>query len=235
MNSNASNIVCLSGQHAFTTSLIVAEGCPVERRDRLTGLTAEFPRDHRDVIKLIRTYQADFEELGLVRFQTALISSAGRGSPTEYAVLNEDQATYLVTLFNNTAVVRKFKLLLVKEFRQALNQIAKDFANPPRQGMLATKRSNHWDMTDALLECRTDAGKDTNAKHYMCENKLCNWAVTGKFQAIDEASLSNEDVVLLGKVRIQNAAMLKLEMDYTERKPLLLKFAMKHRTKLLSH
>ena len=218
MNSNASNIVCLNGQQAFTTSLIVSEGCQ--------------QKTHQSTIKLMRKYEAEFKRFGKLDFKSDLNT---QGRPTEYAVLNEDQATFLVTLYRNNPVVVEFKVRLVLAFRQALNQIAKDFANPPRQGLLETKRANHWDMTSALKELRSDNGKDTNAKHYMCENKLCNWAVTGKFQAIDEASLSNEDVVLLGKVRIQNAAMLKLEMDYTERKPLLLKFAMKHRTKLLSH
>ena len=218
MNSSSSNIVCLSGQQAFTTSLIVSEGCQ--------------QKNHATTLRLIRKYQDQFERLGKSVFKTDLNT---QGSATEYAILNEDQATFLVTLYRNNPVVVEFKVRLVLAFRQALNQIAKDFANPPRQGLLETKRANHWDMTSALKELRSDNGKDTNAKHYMCENKLCNWAVTGKFQAIDEATLSNDDVVLLGKVRIQNAAMLKLEMDYTERKPLLLKFAMKHRTKLLSH
>jgi hypothetical protein len=47
----------------------------------------------------------------------------GGGIALEYAELNEDQATYLITLFRNSDVVRKFKIQLVKAFRKALNEI----------------------------------------------------------------------------------------------------------------
>lgn len=105
------------------------------------------------------------------------------------------------------------------------------FRDPPRHDLLAAKRAAHHPMMDALVEFRAEAGKDTEAKHYMCENKLCNWAVTGKFHAIDEKSLSNEEAVLLEKVRVQNRAMLDAGQSYDERKPKLFEFAMRKRNK----
>lgn len=47
----------------------------------------------------------------------------GGGKPIEFAELNEDQATYLMTLFRNTEIVRAFKIKLVKAFRKAINSI----------------------------------------------------------------------------------------------------------------
>ena len=177
----------------------------------------------RDIEKMLSDLQLDIPKFGQV-------STNEQNQQVSSYQLPKRECLILVSGYST-----KLRAKIIDRWLELEAKLSVTHANPPRQGLLETKRANHWDMTDALLECRTDAGKDTNAKHYMCENKLCNWAVTGKFQAIDEATLSNDDVVLLGKVRIQNAAMLKLEMDYTERKPLLLKFAMKHRTKLLSH
>ncbi|MFM7012962.1 MAG: Rha family transcriptional regulator, partial [Betaproteobacteria bacterium] len=117
----------------------------------------QWRHDDTDVLKLVKKYQSEFEELGEVRFETALNT---QGSSTEYAVLNEDQATYLITLFTNTDIVRKFKLRLVKEFRNALNTIAQNFADPPRTNLVTDKRKSMWDMTDALKEIRAELGKD---------------------------------------------------------------------------
>lgn len=115
------NLVQIKGQQVFTTSLIVAEGCD--------------NRSHESTIKLIRKYQSDFEELGKLDFKTEGMDKnssdsksdeffSKHGKLTEYALLNEDQATFLVTLFRNTPTVRKFKLNLVKAFRAALNSLA---------------------------------------------------------------------------------------------------------------
>lgn len=222
------NLVQTNGQQAFTTSLVIAEGCPTERKDRNTGTITAHERDHRDVLKLVKQYLTEFEEFGGVRFQTAQgvrLPQGGFAQSTEYAILNEDQATYLITLFNNTTQVRKFKRDLVKAFRAALNHIAKNFADPPRTGLITDKRMSMWDMTDALKEIRAENGKLTEAHHYANENKLINWCITGKFAKLDEKSLSNEEVDICKKLRIKNAAFIRADMEYAERKTKLKAYA----------
>ena len=86
----------------------------------------------------------------------------------------------------------------------------------------------------ALEEAREEVGKETKDVNFMSESKLCNWAVTGKFEKIDEKALSNEDAALLEKVRRRNESFLVVGMDYKERKARLFAYAMKTRTKLLS-
>lgn len=98
-------LVFAKNNHAFTDSLAIAGG---------VGL------DHKVVIRLIRKYESDFIELGQVNFESSLNT---QGSATEYAILNEDHATYLITLFRNSEIVRAFKLQLVKEFRKTINEI----------------------------------------------------------------------------------------------------------------
>jgi phage regulator Rha-like protein len=92
----------------MTTSLLVANGCD--------------NRSHESTLKLIRKYRSDFEELGFLRFEIQE-KRGTQGASTEYCLLNEDQATLLITYFKNTPTVRRFKLKLVKEFRAALNEI----------------------------------------------------------------------------------------------------------------
>lgn len=211
------NIVEIRGQSATTTSIAVAAGCDMQ---------------HKTVIRLVRRYQSDLEEFGLLNFQSSLNS---QGSPTEYAILSEDQATYLITLFRNSDIVRSFKKALVKAFRKALDRINRDYANPPREGILTAKRQSNRPMLDALIEAREELGKPTGAVQFMSEAKLCNWALTGRFEAIDEATLSNEDAALLESIRDRNRAFILAGLGYDDRKARLFEFATRHRTRLLSY
>ena len=227
-------LVQTHGQQAFTTSIAIAANVPIERKNKQTGVVEEQAREHKDVIALIRKYQSDFEEFNLLTFETApRLEGSHGGGDTEYAILSEDQATYLVTLFTNSASVRKFKIRLVKEFRKALDTIAANFANPPRAGLIQDKRSAHHPMMDALIDLRHSLGKETSTVHFMSENKLCNGVVTGNFKSAKEDGLSNTDVVLLAEVRRMNQSMLQMDMPYEERKQKLIAFAMKRRTKLI--
>jgi len=71
---------------------------------------------HKNVLELVRNYLNDFEEFGEVAFETRLNC---QGSPTEYAILNEDQAYLLLTYMRNTAIVRNAKKALVRAFKVA--------------------------------------------------------------------------------------------------------------------
>lgn len=81
----------------MTTSLAIADG---------TG------NEHKSVIQLVRKYIDDLQEFGTSAFE--MRKSSGRA--TEVALLNEQQATLLITYLKNTEIVRKFKIALVKAF-----------------------------------------------------------------------------------------------------------------------
>lgn len=221
----ALSLVQTTGQKAFTTSLVITANCPVERKDKLTGEMVEFPRAHKNVLALIRKYEPLFAELGQLTFETRVESSTGAGQATEYAILSEDQATFLMTLFQNTEKVVRFKQKLVKAFRQAVDFINKEFANPPRTGLLADKRKSMWDMTGAVKDIREELGKLTAAHHYSNENLLVNWALTGVRKAINEKALTNEEVVMLEKLRKRNAAFILAGIEYAERKTKIKEYA----------
>ena len=71
----------------------------------------------QSTFELIKNFRSDFEELGILRFETGEIK--GRGQPEKYALLNEDQSYLLLTYSRNTARVRSLKVKLVKAFREA--------------------------------------------------------------------------------------------------------------------
>ena len=83
-------------------------------------------------------------------------------------------------------------------------------------------------------EGRADDGKKTDERHFMCENKLCNFALSGKFVALDESALANEDIELLAKVRAMNGSLIAAGLDYEHRKPMLAQYAIRERTKRIA-
>lgn len=89
-----------------TTTLAIAEG---------TANT------HESVIKLVRTYITDLQEFGEIRFE---IRFNQQGRNTEYALLNEQQSSVLITYMRNSDIVRKFKVALVKGFFEMRDKLA---------------------------------------------------------------------------------------------------------------
>lgn len=92
----------------MTTSLIIAEGVG---------------NQHKNVRELIEDNLADFEEFGVLRFETAKPSELG-GRPQKFAVLNREHAMLLMTYMRNTQIVRAFKKNLIKAFVDMENQLA---------------------------------------------------------------------------------------------------------------
>ncbi|MEA1052353.1 hypothetical protein U5801_21460 [Lamprobacter modestohalophilus] len=107
------------------------------------------------------------------------------------------------------------------------------FANPPRSELIRAKRDASRLLTDSILDWRAFEGKDTDACHYMAEQKLCNWAITGQFAKLDESTLSNEDVELLREVWETNAALITAGVLYPDRKVALARLVMRRRTNQL--
>lgn len=95
------DLVFLSNDLPVTSSLVIA---------------SETGNEHKNVLALIRAYLSDLEEFGGVAFQTQPFETAGGTQQREVALLNEQQATLLITYMRNSDVVRAFKIRLVKAF-----------------------------------------------------------------------------------------------------------------------
>jgi phage regulator Rha-like protein len=194
------NLVTIQDKQVVTTSLAVADGC------QLT---------HQAVIKLVRKYKLDFNEFGSLRFE---ISKSG-GRDTEFAILNEDQATYLITLFRNTDIVRRFKIELVKAFRRAINQLGKlRKSDPDFKAARVNSKAVQRTMTDMLKRVREEDGKETKAHHYSNEMLLVNMIFSGKREPLDRDDLTPPQLKRLSAIVSENIWMMCRGISYADRK-----------------
>lgn len=110
----------------------VSEGVPTTTSMRVANGTGN---EHASVLLLIRKNLADFEEFGLVRFEIAP-RPAGQhgGGDVTVAVLNEGQATLLLTYMRNNEIVKDFKKRLVREFWELRRTAAEQTWTQPLQG-----------------------------------------------------------------------------------------------------
>lgn len=141
----------------YTTSEIIAAG---------TGM------NHRRVRDAIRKYQAELETFGKVgAYQTTLPDSKTRQSITGY-ILNELQATFLLTLLKNTPVVVEFKKELVRQFYTMRAELMR------RRELRAVGKPIRRGLTDALR----DSGEVERMKGHAYEayTNLAYKLATGK-------------------------------------------------------
>ena len=113
------NLVTMINGAAVTSTLAIANGTETQ---------------HKNVMELVRNYQPDLEEFGGVAFETRPFETAGGVQKREVAILNEQQATLLLTYMRNSDIVRQFKKALVKAFWELAQKSASpalpDFQDP---------------------------------------------------------------------------------------------------------
>lgn len=85
-------------------------------------LAEQLGNQHENTYDLVKRYEEDFLELGILRFETGVIN--GRGQPQRYALLNEDQCYLLLTYSRNTIKIRALKVNLIKAFREARDRVS---------------------------------------------------------------------------------------------------------------
>ncbi len=75
---------------------------------------------HNNFMETLHKYQSELNELGQLPFETEVgYRLQGGGNPQRYALLNEDQAIFAMTLSRNTDQVIRLKLKLTIAFRDA--------------------------------------------------------------------------------------------------------------------
>lgn len=113
------DLIIIEKEKAFTTSRIIAEHGDIE---------------HRAMIQLIKNYTNDLNDIGLSAFEMRKFKTSGRTG--EEAILDEIQATFLITLMKNSKKVVTFKKNLTREFfkqRQIINRLIFQRENPDWQ------------------------------------------------------------------------------------------------------
>lgn len=152
-------IVYLKKDDVFTDSLVISLGTGVE---------------HRKLKQAIRKYKNQIEGFGKLYAPCQAESTGGR--KTEYYLLNEAQATFLITLLKNTEQVVRFKVELVKQFYEMRKFIAerhtKEWIETRQQGKLTRKAET--DVIKELVEYAKEQGSTHSDMLYMTYSKLAN-------------------------------------------------------------
>lgn len=152
------DLVYLKKNDAFTDSMVIANG---------TG------NQHHTITRILRKYPADFGKMEFVDLKS--INPKG-GRPTKVYLLNEEQATLLITYLDNTEMVRDFKKNLVHQFFEMRKFIAEKatttWIETRKAGMLTRKAET--DTIKALVEYAKEQGSTHSDKLYMTYTRLAN-------------------------------------------------------------
>lgn len=164
-----------------------------EPRVSTQQLAKHLGNKHRSLFDLVQRHRTDFEQLGILRFQIAVIE--GRGQPEKFAMLNEDQATLALAYSKNTKRVRELKVKLVKAFGQARR--AAYLRN-------AEYLPNYHQLHDSLHAL--SAGSSNERHVHMNVNKLLN-----KFAGLESgqrasAGLPQQSALIYGQYVAARAA-----------------------------
>ena len=183
----------------------------------LSSIVAECTNlQHHTITKTIRKHQARFEQFGKVGFKIQAMES---GQNTKDYILNEQQATLLVTFLKNTEQVANFKTNLVKAFLEMREELSKfrmqRALEKPKRKTLHDSIENweqapkypHSTMNNLLLKAVTDR----NAKQLREERGGCN--------GID--SLTSDELEQYQAFENMVIAMIGLNMGYQEIKSLV--------------
>lgn len=193
------NLVYLDGaKEPYTTSEIIAECADVQ---------------HHTITRLIRENKADFEALGILGFKIHKLD--GRGQPKKAYILNEQQATLLITYLKNTEPVREFKKNLVSAFFEMRDELSKV------REQRALEKPTHKTLNDVISKW-DNAPKPPHG--YSIVNNLLLKLSTGKNKAKlteDRGSKTGLDCltsVELAKYQAYEKAvisMIELNMEYS--------------------
>jgi phage regulator Rha-like protein len=100
--------------------------------------------EHESFLRTLDTYQSQMEQaFGVSRFEIGKPLSPQGGRPQRYALLNEEQASFLMSLSRNTPEVIQCKVDLIKAFSKAkevIRQRQAQAAPPPLHTTIYIKR-----------------------------------------------------------------------------------------------
>ena len=183
----------------------------------LSSIVAECTNlQHHTITRTIRKHQARFERFGKVGFK---IQAKKSGQSAKDFILNEQQATLLVTFLKNTEQVANFKENLVKAFFEMREELSKfrmqrALEKPKRKTLhdsietwTNAPKHAHSTMNNLLLKAVTDR----NAKQLREER--------GGYNGID--SLTSDELEQYQAFEDMVIAMISLNMSYQEIKAMV--------------
>lgn len=134
--------------------------------------------EHRAVMALLKSH-SNTEILST--FEMLKVSNGGR--PVDYAILDELQATFLVTLMRNSEKVVSFKQELTKQFfkqREAIQQLISQQQDPNWMNVRKDGKQVYFQKTDVIkdfIDYAINQGSKSAKMYYMNFAKMENKAL----------------------------------------------------------
>ena len=175
-------------------------------------LAPELNHRPRTILESLDKYTSQFESLGQLPFQT---ESGYNNAQVRYALLNEDQCYFLLTLMRNNNHIVAAKLKLVKAFRDARAQLAlRDMARIEGKAV----RRTETDAIKDLVEYASAKGSSNASMYYATITKMTNSLLgieSGQRDKLDHKSLQQIKVAeTIVEIAIRDG--LKAELPYKE-------------------
>lgn len=191
-------LVVIKGNDLFTDSIQIAFGAEIE---------------HESVIRMIDKYNYKLSRLGKIKFSDLKSGNPLGGRPVKVAELNEQQATFLLTLLKNTTPVVDFKFRLTQEFFRMRQFILERQTAEWRQSRLTGKKVRR-DETDVimtkLIPLAESQGSNNAGKLYMAYSKLVNLTLGIRAGQRDDLPLDYIDAIRFLERAIENIISIEV-------------------------
>lgn len=210
-------LVELKGNDVFTNSKVIAEG---------TG------NKHEAVQAIISKYADDVEDFGALRFEMRVLKHQNYHGSTREKIyyLNEEQATFVITLLRNSKTVVKFKKELVRQFYAMRKFLLDKQSKQWNDTRLANKenRLKETDVIKMLVDYAKEQGSTHSDKLYITYTKLAKSIVGGNRDNVSVTDLNNLTLVesiILQTIRIDMSMNMPYKDIYKDCKDRLERFA----------
>lgn len=166
----------------FTNSKVIAEGTN---------------NQHESVIAIIRKYESDIADFGRIEFSDLKSGNPKGGRPEQIYYLNEEQATFVITLLRNSKVVVKFKKELVRQFYAMRKFLIEKQSKLWTETRIANKenRLKETDVIKLLEDYAKEQGSKNADKLYIVYTKLAKSVVGDKRDSVSVSELNNLTLV----------------------------------------
>lgn len=152
---------------------------------------------HETVSAIIRKYESDIADFGKIEFSDLKSGNPKGGRPERIYYLNEEQATFVITLLRNSKVVVKFKKELVKQF-YAMRKFLIEKQSQLWINTRIENKENRLKETE-VIKLLQDYAKEQGSKNYdrlyMVYTKLAKTVVSGKRDSVSVSELNNLTLV----------------------------------------
>lgn len=206
-------LVELKGNDVFTNSKVIADGTN---------------NQHESVVAIIRKYEKDILDFGNIDFSD--LKSGKRGQPEKVYYLNEEQATFVITLLRNSKIVVKFKKELVRQFYAMRRFILEKQSKLWGETRIANKenRLKETDVIKLLVDYAKEQGSTHSDKLYVTYTKLAKSVIGGNRDNITVSDLNNLTLVesiILQTIRIDMSMGMHYKDIYRDCKNRIEQFA----------